>query len=407
MPDTGININPDSGGTAYIPLPNQDSKAVQSPVQDKATSQAKQADAVNGKYYTDSTSSAATQERTLTPEQSKNLLTHIAPPNVQMSGISGTAAQEGTGNPFLRPNPLVAFFMTFTEISNTMRQMTNAYAQLTILQMTMTNELGKGIAAEILRGAQAEHDSYMAAAIADFTQAGVALIQGAAQFKAKSSAQKQLNQQRESMEKRTYGEKDASGEKIINPGTEQKLADAKIGKTNAEQAVKNAEHNLRNAEKNYANDKSTDSRKAVREAQKELDTQERKLYDTSRKLDEAEYQHDKNVKGLDKFEEDYAGTLEGATQNKMYSIKMSGDFVSKAIEGISNMMRAGYALEKGQAEAMQKLMEGYQQNANKTIDLLNNMKSENSRLIGDLMQQLRGFSDQARQLYGTIGVQGG
>ena len=209
------------------------------------------------------------------------------------------------------------------------------------------------------------------------------------------------------MEKRTYGEKDASGEKIINPGTEQKLGDAKIGKTNAEQAVKNAEHNLRNAEKNYANDKSTDSRKAVREAQKELDTQERKLYDTSRKLDEAEYQHDKNVKGLDKFEEDYAGTLEGATQNKMYSIKMSGDFVSKAIEGISNMMRAGYALEKGQAEAMQKLMEGYQQNANKTIDLLNNMKSENSRLIGDLMQQLRGFSDQARQLYGTIGVQGG
>lgn len=405
MPDTGININPDSGGTAYIPLPNQDGKAVQSSVQDKAAAQAKQADAVNGKYYTDSTSSAATQERTLTPEQSKNLLNHIAPPNVQMTGISGTAAQEGTGNPFLRPNPLVAFFMTFTEISNTMRQMTNAYAQLTILQMTMTNELGKGIAAEILRGAQAEHDSYMAAAIADFTQAGVALIQGAAQFKAKGSAQKQLDKQRESMEKRTYGEKSADGKDYTVKGTEQKLADAKIGKTNAEKAVENAEYNLRNAEKNYENGQSTHDK--VRAAQKEVETQEKNLYDTSRKLDEAEYQHDKNVKALDKFEEDYAGALEGATQNKMYSIKMSGDFVSKAIEGITNMMRAGYALEKGQAEAMQKLMEGYQQNANKTIDLLNNMKSENSRLIGDLMQQLRGFSDQARQLYGTIGVQGG
>ncbi|WP_166158356.1 hypothetical protein [Neochlamydia sp. AcF84] len=420
---TSGNITGQSqGGGVY--LPPSDSGAVPAAGANPA---AKAVAQPNQAYYTDSTS---TGKEAVSAKHTRNLLAHIPPPNAQAAGVSESS---GTGNPFLRPNPLVAFFMNFTEISNVLRQMTMAQEKITLSQMSMINELAKGQAQQILQAAEKESKMYMASAIACFMEAGVSLGQAAMQFRVNRNTDKEMELQKKTYKDeatRLKGHKasakqyydEVSGQHTASEMKVKQMRDADKNVADARKNLKDAkqggsregitasEQKLKDAEAQrdiaYGGQLKVDQRAAkLKEAEAESLRSSEESLSAKRDLNRANHESETANYELEKFNTSYFMTHANSVSNKMMIFNMTSTMLNKSTEGLMNLWKSELVVEKAQAEALKAMMDAYIQNAFKTVDLMNNAKSENSKLIADLMQQLRKFSEDERKLGSSVGVQ--
>lgn len=390
------NVSGHSKGPVYIPLPQEAGAGATGGVVEKPLQKGEGVKTGAQAYYTDSTGVSATADAKLTAAESRDLLSKIPPPNAQSVGVSGSigmgnaaaaSAPTGLGNPFLSANPLVAFFMTFNEISNTLKRLSMAQADLSILQMTAATDLSHGIANNILNAAEAEKGMYIASAVASFVEAGTSIMQGMANFKARGAAAKDLQKQNANLKAKAYDGPNSSEAKLNKAIDNQKDALSNVKAKQAELAKAKL-------------DKDPD---AIAQAQSNLDDAKFTHRRAMTKTDDADYEHNKNVKEIEKKEDSYLTDLDNATQQRMTTMNMATTFTNKSIDGMVNLIKANLVMVKAQAEAEKEVMSAQQQNLLKTMDLLNNARNENSKLIGDLMQQLRAASDMERKLGGSLG----
>lgn len=350
-------------------------------------------------YYADTQAS----DGMLSEKVSGKHLNNIPPPNAQISGntqTTGVVGNAGNGNPFLAPNPLVAFFITFTELSNILRELTMAQEQINLIEMSIINDLASGEAAQILTAAEAEKNMYYASAASSFAEAGVSMGQALATTRAEKSAENQLNKQKTDLKTEVETSK-------TNLNTaEGELNTAKTTVKTSKQNLEKAEKNLEAAEK--LDNTKLENREKVKAARAEVQEAENNLKvadddkrEKSWKVNKAENRLETAKRDLENHDIHYIENRQRLVQSSTFKMQMWSQACSKLTDAFANVAKASLAMQKAQAEAIQKMMSSYQQTAFKVIEAIT--RKESSQMIADLFQQLRKFSDDAKKLGGSIG----
>lgn len=346
-------------------------------------------------YYTDSLARDV-QEKA----QRGTSLNTIPPPNAQSMGVSGAA---GTGNLFLTPNPLVAFFINFNELSRTLRDMSIMQANISLMEMGLILDLAKGEAEQILKAAKAESKMYIAAAVASFTEGATSLISGSISFGVDWKASKQLKADK----KTSVSEASQAKTDVTQPKIDNNIAKTKLN--SAEANLQNSRADLDNARSTYLKDPSKENKQQVKDAKQKVTNAEtdvnnaNKDYRTSqRNLDKAEARYENAKRESENFDAHYLEKRQGLVQTATFKLQMFNQFINKMTDAAANLVKAGAALEKGQAEAEQKMLAAYQQTANRMLGNLDESRKANSQFIAELMRMLQQFSDQAKKSGGTI-----
>lgn len=337
-------------------------------------------------------------------------LNNIPPPNSSAGSVPGNA---GLGNLFLEVNPLVAFFIDFNEIANTLRKLSLVQAQIVILQLAIANDLALAKASAILAAAKADYISNIAAAVASFAEAGVALVQLGASFRAGSEAEETFDTEETNLKTRVNNE-----EKNVEDA-DNELGEADTNRNSARAHVADAERNLANAEKTYgdlekkgAADEDLDAaHNEVVKAKAELKNAQEDLEDANVDYRNAQKHANKEQedletakKELDNFKihrtEKQINYQQSLTQNR----QLVGQVFTKLIAGVADLIKAKEALDKGLANAREALFSSYEQAVYKQIDLVNGDRSSNEKEIADIFQLLRNFSDQEKK-FATLTAQ--
>jgi hypothetical protein len=342
-------------------------------------------------YFMDTITSGGSQ---VNGKQVVNYLNNIPPPNAQTSGTSGTS---GSGNPFLAPNPLVAFFMTFQEIASVMRQNNNALAQLTLSIMSMIIEQGQAQAQQTLTAANAEASGDIAMAVSSFTEAGVAIVQAGVQAGMSKTASSELDSTEADLDSNVNKAQDDLTEAQNSLKTSQEKLD--LQRANVETQT----NQLAQLEQDGSS--TVTQTKIVSDANQDLTSQHRQVMRNQDIVQNKQDALDQANQAKIKFKTTRQEQQQAAVQSLTFKVQMAGQFVSKAVDGAANIVKATAALQKGQADAYKELLASYIQNDNKTLDLLIGNRQANSQMVSDLFQQLRKFSDDERKLGGSIAVQ--
>lgn len=388
--NVGSHHNHDSTQTQqYVPLTSVNDITMQEFTQPLKTPPVGQG------YYTDT---AGTQSDKYIGEIDK-LIKHLdamPAPATMLDETNDLEGPNGLKNLFLLANPLVAFFMVFTEMANTLRQMALVQAHLTIMQMDIVMDLAKCEAHQIIEAANAESKMYIASAVASFAEAGAFAAQGIATLHADRMASKQLD--KEGAEKNTD------------------FKNKTQARTEAQEAYTNSGAATPKAEKNLAEVKARQppaKEKEVQDAEAELtdakreDGKNEKISAAKKKLDEKEEDYRISKADKEKFDAHYAERKQAAIQHTIIYAQAFSQSSAKFLDGAMNIWKSQLVLQKAEAEALQKMLGAYEQLALKMLDNLNNARQEDSKVISELMSQLRNFSDTARKLGGSIAVQTG
>lgn len=355
-------------------------------------------------YFTDTQSATGT-----TPggKPVTNSLNTIPPPNAQAAGVSGAA---GEGNAFLVPGALVAFFMEFNELATIERQTSLAQEQETLMQMAMSNSLTSGMANEIITAANFEQGSLISSAAASFVDGAASLSMGIAQSRAEAAGEGQLD----------------SEESTLNTQLDSDQADLETARGNiTDTEFQETNNNLNKAQDNLNEEetkmeqldpsspegkaqqaKVDEAKEQVENAQEKLQTQKKKLSkEDQNTLNKAEEKVKTSEKDLQHFQNHRLEKLQSMVQFTIGKTQAYSQALSKMISAFSSSANAVLVTYKARAEAMLKMMENYQQTTFKMMDTLNSARGDNSKMIADLMQQLRNFSD-AEKKFGTLTAMG-
>ena len=100
--------------------------------------------------------------------------------------------------------------MNFDELSTILMQMSNAQEKVTLLEMSIVQDLGLGEAQQILNAATAEQKMYIAQAVSDFADMGSSLVQTIGSASASYKANKELSTE----ENRLKGNVDDAGDTV-------------------------------------------------------------------------------------------------------------------------------------------------------------------------------------------------
>lgn len=373
----------------------------------------KDAGAVIDSYYADSiTAGNVVAGNIQGGKHIANYLNNIPPPpnssGSQFTPVSGT---RGAGNPFLAPNPIVAFFITYNKIAKAFIELSQAQEQVILLQIGIANDLAKGKAAAIIQAGNAEYKSYIAAATASFTEAAVSLGQGVASYRASKRAESQLKTQSEQLDKDIETKKTK-----LNEARDE--VDTHATNTQKLQARVNQYDEISNNAAKIKDDptKSHEVRQKADEIHKEAQTKRQEVQNLVEKSNDQHFESRRNYrKAVDRLDEaqeaknefqiKYAEKRQAIIQQSTLNIQITGQFISKSIDGAANVVRAAAALEKSRAEALQALLSNYEQTNYKIWDTVASFRNDNLRLIADLFQQLRKHSDDAKKLGSSVAIQ--
>lgn len=356
-------------------------------------------------YYADTQSSVQVGGK-----PAANYLNNIPAPNAQASGTSGS---KGGGNPFLDPNPLVAFFIDFNEIANIMRQTTMAQEQTSLIEMSLVNDLASGEASQIITAAQQDALMYTATAVSSFVEAGAAGAQLVGQGMARNSTSNEM-----STEQTEVDENVSTAQTNLNNVTE--LEDADNANTTAQTnlqakqaAVVDSQTNPvgNSPEEQAAN--TNQKTQEFTEAQTQADAANDRLVKAKQNfkdndidsVDSAQQKLKKAQTAQQQFKANYATNYQHKLSDKTWYHQMVSTMITKGVDAGANAAKAWLTVHKSLAEAQQKMMSAYMQNAFKMIDTLNKAQQENSSMVADLFRQLQKFSDDDRKLGGSIAVQ--
>lgn len=435
MPDASIGQStPEFKG--YLPVPNKDigdigdiTQLLKKEVKGGPTGTGRQT------YYDDSVASSGTQQKEAATSTTD--LDSVPPPDDVNSSTKSTsttsttsststasttpiAGPSGGGNPFLAVNPLVAFFMDFNEIANILRQMTNAQANLAIIEMGITNDLAHGEAQQIILAAKAESKMYMAAAISSFTEAGVSLATGLGSFAAETRADSQMSEASAAKKQNVQDAEVDTAQKKQQMEEAQNAYKAEASVPDKQAEVRSAREKVKQVEEDPTSSpneinkakKNLQQKQRELEAAKQADKDNASVAAKKKEMERTETDYEESQSRLNKaqrekqeFDAKFMETRYGLGQNRTLQIQMAGQFLSKSVDGVANLIKSIETMKKGQAEAIRALYQAYEQNALKQIDALNSAKSENSKMISELFQLLRKFSDDERKLGGSLTAQ--
>ncbi len=388
------NISSHGGGGGGLVAPSgffTQSAFTQSAL-DTTQSTGTQASNASSTYYTDTQSGGQKIQGKL----ASNYLNKIPAPNSQISGSSNNDT-----NPFLRANPLVAFFMNFDELSTILMQMSNAQEKVTLLEMSIVQDLGLGEAQQILNAATAEQKMYIAQAVSDFADMGSSLVQTIGSASASYKANKELSTE----ENRLKGNVDDAGDTVT---TEEKNVQA------AKQSLQDAENQLNQAQQDKAyydsgkgkqetiDEDKMQANKSVQEARDNLKQQQATADAATDKLETAKDNQSKAQKELDKFKTNREQTKDRIISERTMVLQMSAQALTKGISASSKLYSATMTLEKGQAEALRTVMSTFLTTATKMIDSANSDIQANHKMVSDLMQALQQYSNNAKKLGGSL-----
>lgn len=374
-------------------------------------------------YYDDSVASSGTQEKdaststtsldTMPPPDDVDHASTASTTSATTTQSTAVAGAPGAGNPFLNANPLVAYFIDFNNIAVMLRQMTNSQAHLTVLEMGITNDMAHGEAQKILEAAHAESKMYLAAAITSFTEAGVSLATGLGSFAAERAADKQMESASQSKQtavddaqtnvQTRQNELTTARQNYEDtaqtPAAQKKLQEAKKAADADPENTTGSHEKLQEARDNLEKAKLADKdNQVVRDHKNNLEKAEQNV-------DESQSQLKKAQRDKEEFQAKFLETRYSMSSSRTFRLQMAGEFIKKSTDGAANIVKSIETIEKGQAEAIRALYQSYQQNAQRMIDSLNSARSENSKMISELFQLLRKFSDDTRKLGGTLTAQ--
>lgn len=352
-------------------------------------------------YFTDTTQVSGQKEYL----EARNFLSNIPPPNANIIG-KGPGADE-VGNPFLKPNALVAFFMAYTELSNIARQMSNAGLNLMLTQMSMGNELAKSIKEQKKAASEAEASMYIASAVANFAEVLGAVIQVAGQVRGQGKAENDMKDQKTKYEKNT-----ADAETKLNADTAELKRlknDPKV--YTQEKKVQVAKELKAELEKN-----PIENKEKIKNIDREIDTREKELNDLKKnknKLVDAQRERvEKSENELreaklteNKFNVNYQSHLDTKVQQRTLLSDLTSKMISRGLQGTADLAKAAFTLQKGAAEGQEALLNSYLQNVNKQEDQLRDYMKSSHDLVAQLMQALQKFSDDEKKLGSSIATQ--
>ena len=291
--------------------------------------------------------------------------------------------------------------MNFDELSTILMQMSNAQEKVTLLEMSLVQDLGLGEAQQILNAATAEQKMYIAQAVSDFADMGASLAQTIGSASASYKANKELNANEDNL---SGNVNKASGDVT----TEEQNVQA------AKQSVQDAENQLNEAQQDKAyydsgkgNQNTIDedkmqADKAVQDARDNLKQQQANSDAATDKLETAKDNQSKAQKELDNFKLNRERTKDKIIGDKTMILQTSAQAFTKAISASSKLYSATMTLEKGQAEALKTVMSTFLTTATKMIDSSNSNIEANHKMVSDLMQALQQYSNNAKKLGGSL-----
>ncbi len=361
-------------------------------------------------YYADTQSSGGFQT---SGKLNTNNLAQITPPGTNTHSVPGRSGEQ---NLFLGSNPMVAFFMDMDEMAQVLIKTDLLQATLLILEMAITNNLAQGKAAAILQSANADYTSHIAAAVSSFAQAGTALVQMGQTWNAENEADEMITNQKNglqtSLDTENENVDDAQDELDEN---EEALNAAQANVNSAENELEDSQNTLKalkEVEGGAAPDDIESAQNEVTKAQRKLKAADTDLENANedfraakRHLSEAQGKLQDAQSAQDDFAVHEQEKRQNFIQSKTQETQLASQFINQMINGFSEVIQADAALTKGASDATVALYSNYEQNAFKMMDQLIAQIGSNSKMVADLMQMLRNFSDQEKKLGGSLTAQ--
>lgn len=322
----------------------------------------------------------------------KYYLNSVPPPNAQAAGVAGAA---GAGNPNLSVNPLVSFFMSFNKLANILRELTAAQEKANLVEMSLVTDLAQGEAEQIKNSAQQEANMYIATAATSFAEAGASMGQFLTSLRARSKANLEVTAKETELNENIKG----------IDGTEPTMKKAEAELTKAQQAQDKIEQRI-NGKTLTSKEEQAFGGKTDEKLNQDLIQARSNTKDAQEDYEEKKGYHEDAVREQRKFLRNKDEEYRNAVSIRTDQLNAAFQAFSKTTDALSNVLKRGFAIEKGRADAIQKMMSAYQQTAYKMMDTLQNAKSENTKMISELMQLLKQFSDAAAKTNSSITAHG-
>jgi hypothetical protein len=348
------------------------------------------------------------------------------PPSLKFGGgipptgdttTQGSSSVSDAGNPFLTPGSLVAFFMNYMELANTLKQMGFSAAMLKVAEMKMYGDLAEGESQLILEKGKTDAAQHIAAGVAAMVQGFISIATIAVTAKGQKKAEKETSAAKQQKDDRVDStQKDYAASQTKTNNARQNYDNARTNEASAKKKMDAKSDQLELSK----TDKTAEGQKKTEQLQKDFDaakddyaTAKKDKADAREELDTAKRDEVTAKDNMDDAKRDQAkfNALEfqmSVQQNFTVMYTQTMDALKSFVESAKEFAQANLTLQGSIYEAQRVLVAMQKDLASKGIDQMSEQEKAASDLISQLLQALQKFSDDERKLGGTItSAQGG